>query len=174
MKRLLLSGWTVLVVGGIVALAAVSFFAPGRRHLALDVFVLYLGGIGLAAGVRATRAASPDVHEPSLADALADPIDVLPERPSDLERMERDVYLSCGTSFYLHHRLRPILREIAANRLLTRHGIDLDDRPEAAEELLGEDAWSMLRPDVDVPKDRWAPGPPLPELRAVVDALERI
>ena len=126
MKRLLLSGWTTLVVGAIIALAAVSFFAPGRRHIALDVFVLYLGGLGLAAGVRATRAASPDVHEPSLAAELADPLDVLPERPSDLERMERDVYLSCGTSFYLHHRLRPILREIAANRLLTRHGIDLD------------------------------------------------
>ncbi len=174
MKRLLLSGWTVLVVGGIVALAAVSFFAPGRRHLALDVFVLYLGGIGLAAGVRATRAASPDVHEPSLADALADPLDVLPERPSDLERMERDVYLSCGTAFYLHYRLRPILREIAANRLLTHHGVDLESRPDTAEEILGGQAWSMLKPDLEAPKDRWAPGPPLPELRAVVDALERI
>ena len=77
-------------------------------------------------------AASPDVHEPSLADELADPLDVLPERPSDLARMERDVYLSCGTAFYLHHRLRPILREIAANRLLTRHGVDLDAQPDAA------------------------------------------
>ena len=55
MKRLLSSGWTVLLVGGVVALAAVSFFAPGRRHIALDVFVLFLGGLGLAAGVRATR-----------------------------------------------------------------------------------------------------------------------
>jgi hypothetical protein len=173
-KRVLPSGWTTLVVGGIIVLAAVSFFAPGRRHIALDVFVLYLGGLGLAAGVRATRAASPDVHEPSLAAELADPLDVLPERPSDLERMERDVYLSCGTAFYLHHRLRPILREIAANRLLTRHGIDLEAKPDAAEELLGEEAWSMLRADVEAPKDRWAPGPPLRELRAVVDALERI
>jgi hypothetical protein len=173
-RRLLSSGWTVLLFGSVVALAAVSFFAPGRRHIALDVFVLYLGGLGLAAGVRATRAASPDVHEPSLADALADPLDVLPERPSDLERMERDVYLSCGTAFYLHHRLRPILREIAANRLLTRHGVDLEGRPDAAEEILGEQAWSMLQPDLEAPTDRWAPGPPLSELRAVVDALERI
>jgi hypothetical protein len=173
-KRLLSSGWTVLVVGSVVALAAVSFFAPGRRHIALDVFVLFLGGLGLAAGVRATRAASPEVHEPSLADELADPLDVLPERPSDLARMERDVYLSCSTAFYLHHRLRPIMREIAANRLLERHGVDLESRPDAAEEILGGQAWSMLKPDLEAPKDRWAPGPPLPELRAVVDALERI
>ena len=113
------------------------------------------------------------MHEPSLADELADPLDVLPERPSDLARMERDVYLSCGTAFYLHHRLRPILREIAANRLLSATARPRAT-PDAAEEILGEQAWSMLQPDLEAPKDRWAPGPPLPELRAVVDALERI
>ena len=173
MKRLL-SGWTTLVVLAVLALAAVSFFAPGHRHVALDAFVLYLGGLGLAAGARATRAASPEVHEPSLAVELLDPLDVLPERPTELQRLERDVYLSLNTSFYLHHRLRPILREIASNRLLLRHGVDLERRPDAAEAIVGETVWSWLRPDREAPSDRWAPGPPLEELRVVVDALERI
>ena len=173
-RRRLLRGWTALLVVGAIALAAVSFYAPGRRHVALDAFVLYLGGLGLAAGVRATRAASPDVHEPSLADELDDPLDVLPERPMELERLERDVHLSLSTSFYLHYRLRPILREIASTRLLMRHGIELDERPDAAAALLGEPTWSWLQPDVEAPSDRWAPGPPLAELRAVVDTLERI
>jgi hypothetical protein len=172
-KRLL-SGWTALVVLGVVVLAAVSFTLPGRQHVALDVFILFLGALGLAAGVRATRAASPDVHEPSLADELADPLDVLPKRPVELERLEREVHLSLAGSFYLHHRLRPVLREVAANRLLLRHGLDLDMRPEAAHALLGDAAWSWLRPDRPEPKDRWAPGPPIAELTAVVDAIERI
>ena len=43
--------------------------------------------------------------------------------------------------------LRPMLREVASNRLLLRHGIDIDRRPEAAEAILGQPAWSWLRPD---------------------------
>jgi hypothetical protein len=172
-KRLL-SGWTTLVAIGVIGLAIVWLFAPGWRGAALDAFVLYLGALGLAYGVRATRAAGADVHEPSLAAELDDPLDVLPERPAELARLERDVYLSLGTSFYLHHRLRPVLREIAANRLLVRRGIDLERTPGAAEAVLGEPAWAWVRPDVGEPSDRWAPGPPIDELRTVVDQLERI
>jgi hypothetical protein len=173
MKRVL-SGWTALAVLGVIALVAVSFTFPGRRHIALDAFILFLGALGLAAGVRATRQASPDVHELSLIDELADPLDVLPQRPAELERLEREVYLSLGSSFYLHHRLRPMLREVAANRLLLAHGLDLDARPSEAQALLGDSAWSWLRPDRPEPRDRWAPGPPITELTSVVDTLERI
>jgi hypothetical protein len=136
--------------------------------------LLFLGALGLAAAVRATRAAWPNVHESSLAAELEDPLDVPPQRPRELERLEREVYLSLGSSFYLHHRLRPVLREIAAHRLLRKRGIDLDRRPDAAQRLLGDEAWAWLRADRAEPRDRWAPGPPLAELRAVVDALERI
>jgi hypothetical protein len=157
-----------------VALGAALFLLPGRRDTTLDVYILFLGALGLVTAVRATRAASPDVHEPSLAAELEDPLDVPPQRPRELERLEREVYLSLGSGFYLHHRLRPLLREIAAHRLLRVHGIELDRRPEAARQLLGEEAWEWLRPERPEPRDRWASGPPLSELRGVVDALERI
>lgn len=157
-----------------VALGAALFLLPGRRDTALDVYILFLGALGLVTAVRATRAASPEVHEPSLAAELEDPLDVPPQRPRELERLEREVYLSLGSGFYLHHRLRPLLREIAAHRLLRRHGIELDRRPDAARKLLGEEAWEWLRPERPEPRDRWASGPPLSELRSVVDALERI
>jgi len=172
LKRLL-TGWTALVVLAIVVLGFVSFLLPGRRGVALDVFVLVLGGLALAAAVRATHGSS-DVHEPSLEDELADPLDVLPERPAELERLEREVHLSLGSTFYLHHRLRPLLREIATNRLLVGHGIDLDSRPAEAEKLVGPEAWEWLRPDRAEPRDRWAKGPPIEDLTAVVAALERI
>lgn len=174
MIRRLWSGWGALAALAVAALALVSFILPGRRHIALDVFILFVGALGLATAVRATRGASPDVHGPTLADELDDPLDVLPQRPAELERLEREVHLSLAGSFYLHHRLRPMLREVAAHRLLLRHGLDLDRRPEDAHALLGDAAWSWLRPDRPEPKDRWAPGPPLAELTAVVDALERI
>jgi len=170
----LLSGWTVLVVIATLGVVAAVVFYPGRHSLELDAYVLFLGALGLAAGVRATRQASPDVHGPSLADELADPLDVLPQRPVELERMEREVYLSLATSFHLYHRLRPMLREIAENRLRVRHGVELDTRPEDAHALLGDAAWWWLRPDCPEPTDRWRPGPPIAELTAVVDALERI
>jgi hypothetical protein len=172
--RRFVSGWTTLVLLGVIALAVTSFLQPGRRHVALDAFVLYLGALGLAAAGRATRDANPDVHEPTLDDTLDDPLDPLPERPAELAKLEREVYLSVGSSFYLHHRLRPLLREVAGHRLLMRHGIDCDARPDAAAAVLGEAAWAWLRPDRPEPRDRWAPGPALGELRALVDAIERI
>lgn len=168
------SGWIALVVLGLVVYGAVSFILPGRRHVALDVFILFLGALGLAAAVRATHGASPDIHEPTLDDALSDPLDVLPERPAELERLEREVYLSLGNSFYLHHRLRPLLREIASTRLLLHYGVDLDRRPAEAEKLVGPEAWEWLRPDRKEPRDRWAAGPPMEQMTAVVEALERI
>jgi hypothetical protein len=172
--RRLFTGWTTLIVLGAATLGVVAFLAPGRRHLAVDAFVLYLGALGLAAAGRATRDATPDVHSSTLDDELDDPLDAVPERPAELARLEREVYLSCGSSFYLHHRLRPLLREVAGHRLLMRHGVDLDARPESAETILGATAWSWLRPDRPEPRDRWAPGPPLAELTAVVDAIEGI
>jgi hypothetical protein len=174
MKRLLTSGWFVLVVVGALALATCTVLFPGRRDIAVDAYVLFLGALGLAGAARVTRAATPHVHAPTLDDTLDDPLDPLPERPAELAKLEREVYLSVGTSFYLHHRLRPLLREVAGHRLLIRHGVDLDARPEAAERILGATAWSWLRPDRPEPRDRWAPGPPLGELRAVVDAIEDI
>jgi hypothetical protein len=174
MKRLLQSGRTTLVVIATIALLVASFVLPGRRHEVLDAYVLFLGAVALAAVVAATRAASPDVHEPSLSDRIDDPLDVPPERPRELERLEREVYLALGSSFYLHHRLRPALTEIAAHRMLTKHGVDLQRKPEAARQLLGETAWAWLEPGRPEPRDRWATGPPIAELRDVVDALERI
>jgi hypothetical protein len=164
----------VLIVPASIALGIALFLLPGRRDAALDAYVLFLGAVGLAGAVRSTRAASPNVHESSLAAELDDPLDVPPQRPRELERLEREVYLSLGSSFYLHHRLRPVLREIAAHRLFRKHGIDLDRRPDAAERLLGEEGWGLLRADRPEPRDRWAPGPPIAELRGIVDALERI
>jgi hypothetical protein len=73
----------------------------------------------------------------------------------------------------LQYRLRPRLRELATGLLESRHGIVLDDEPEAARALLGDEAWELLRPDRPTPKER-ARGPSPAALERVVVSLERL
>jgi hypothetical protein len=85
-----------------------------------------------------------------------------------------DVQQSVASSFHLHTRLRPLLREIAAHRLSMRFGVDLDREHERARELTGGEAWELVRPERPPPSDRLAPGPPASHLSKVVEELERI
>lgn len=64
-------------------------------------------------------------------------------------------------------RVRPLLVELADDRLRTRRGVDPDTDPEHAREILGEPLWQL----------RTAPparSPSRAELTALVAALERI
>ena len=96
--------------------------------------------------------------------------------PSDSGELSlvHDVQQSVASSFHLHTRLRPILSEIAAHRLSMRFGVDLDREHERARELIGGEAWELVRPGRPFPSDRLAPGPPASHLSKVVAELERI
>ncbi len=146
---------------------------PGDRALVLDVYLLFAGGLALLLLVRAVRAAIPSGSRSDLERALRAG-SASARRPEALTTLEREVLLSTKTAFYLHYRVRPALREIAAHLLSTRRGIDLDAEPEAARTVLGPEAWDLVRPDREAPADRLGPGRPVTELRAAVDALERI
>lgn len=161
-----------VAVAGAVA-AGVAVARPGDRELILDVYLLFAGGLALLLLVRASRAALPAGSHSAFERALRlgrTP----PRRPEDLTDLEREVLLSTKTAFYLHYRIRPELREIAAYRLSSRRGIDLDGEADAARRLLGPEAWELVRPDRDPPADRLGPGSSLRELAAAVDALERV
>jgi hypothetical protein len=154
----------------VVALA----FRPVKPELALDGYVLLVGGILLASLVEAaTRAAPPRGRRSGFEQALNPPVEE-PERPAELARIEREVVLGVSSAFYLHYRLRPLLRSLAEQRLGERHAVDLDNpRPEIRASL-PEDAWALIDSDRKPPRDRHGPGIPLPRLQAIVDALERI
>jgi hypothetical protein len=96
-----------------------------------------------------------------------------PERLRQLEELERAVDFSLGTAFDLHFRLRPHLVRIAATRLAAR-GVDLQTQPDRARQLLGPDAWELVRPDREPPEQRAGRGADLPLLRRVVDQLDAI
>jgi len=93
---------------------------------------------------------------------------------SPFARMETEIELATAEAEHAHRRLFPLLRAAAAARLGMRHGIDLEHRPEAARQLLGESTWDLLRPNRPAPDDRHAPGPRRAEIAAVIADLESL
>ena len=160
-------GLTVSAAVGIVA-----FATSGIRAILVDVYLLAMGGVLLLALVRTTRAKAPAGAASAFDQALAR----TRSRPRDSGELAvtRDIELSRLNAFHLHARLRPLLREIAAHRLLKRYGVELDAEPGRARELVGAAAWAVVRPDRPPPADRLAPGPTIAELREVLSELEKV
>jgi hypothetical protein len=100
-------------------------------------------------------------------------VETAPEEPTDFARIGRAVASGTATAGDLHLRLRPILREIAANGL-RRRGVDLDAEPQAARELLAPETWELVRPDRPRPDDAFARGLAPARLNAVLDDLEAL
>ena len=120
-----------------------------------------------------TREAFP----PSAGSAIAAALEVEPQepvRPPDLERTERMLTLSSSTAFDFHFRLRPILRDVAEQRLADRRGLRLDAGGPEVEEVLGEELWGLVRPDRESPKERFAPDVDRETLARVDRTLESI
>src|SRR4249920_2452583 len=95
-------------------------------------------------------------------------------RPPDLERTERLLTISAATAFDFHYRLRPILREVAEQRLADRRGLRLDAGGPEVEAALGDELWGLLRPDREAPKERFIPDVDRDAIQRAVERLEAI
>jgi hypothetical protein len=165
---------STLFIAGLatVALLVLRSVFPGRQALELDVYVLVVGALAVLTAVLAAQRAIPV----STTSAIAEALDREPQkrlRPPDLERTERLVTMATSTAFDLHYRLRPILREVAEQRLGDRRGIRLDVDPEA-EDALGAELWDVVRPDRGPPAKRFDPGLEPDKLRGAIERLERL
>jgi hypothetical protein len=160
-RRRLRGPWIIAVLalaGGGVALAE-----GGAPHELIRADALAVAALVAYAAVR--RLAPPARRRAR----RGPPASALPPR---LERLERRVALGVGSAVDLHTGVRPVLREIAGERL-ARRGIALDADPDAPV-LLGDELWEIVRPDRPVP-DRVDPhGLPLRALRRHLDTLERL
>lgn len=165
MRRHLLDVAVVIAAGTVVA-ALVVGTEPGFRTIVLHVYVIGVGAILMGLVVSAARAALPRRKRSPFATALGERRDERYEEPAQLKRLEREVTLGVATAHDLHTKLLPQLREIARCRL-ERTG----KRPSA--ETLGP-WWELLRPDRESPEDKFAPGLPEAELRALVADLDRM
>ena len=168
--------WWVLI-GGAVALATVGLvlaleMRPSDANLAVEAFVLFAGALGMALLVRATARLFPP-QTVSRIELLGRPARREEKRLSELVRIERELEMATQSAFDTHYRLRPLLRELAETRL-ARRGVELDGPGGRAEELLGPDAWELVRPDLSRPAEHHAAGVRLATVDRAVTALEEI
>jgi hypothetical protein len=161
--------WGLLVTAG-AGVAAIA--SSGAHAIVLDVYLLCIGAVLLLALVRSTRA-QVSAQRTSPFDAA---VAAMRRAPTEMGEpaLVRDLELSTYNAFHFYARLRPLFRDIAAHRLRSRYGVELDAEPARAHELVGSEAWAVVRPDRQPPADRMASGPTIAELRVVVDELEAI
>jgi hypothetical protein len=166
-------GLARLPVVASVALVAALVIVPARQELLLRIYLLVLATFALALLVAAVHRANPV--------AARSPFDLAlrgrrqrPERLADLERIERELTLAQQSAADVHFRLRPRLRQIAAQLLATRRSIELDASPEAARRALGDELWELVRADREPPRRRDAPGLDLTAAGRIITALEGI
>jgi hypothetical protein len=166
--------FTWLLYGSLatIGLLVARMIEPGRHELELDIYILTLGGLALAAVSSALGDVAPREDESQLEEAMA-PEASEPARIAELERLEREVALATSRDFDLHYRLRPVLREIAQSRL-ERRGVQLDSESPRVRELLGDELWALTAADREVSAYRQAPGLPLADLERTVERLERL
>jgi hypothetical protein len=94
--------------------------------------------------------------------------------PSDLRACERMLRLSTSSAGETHHRLAPMLREIASQRLAAGRRIDLGRDMETARSAVSAPTWELIRPDRPAPPDRHAAGPSMAELESAIAELEQL
>jgi hypothetical protein len=161
-----------MILAATLIVAGILLFADVDATLATRIYLLLVGALVLLTLVGATEfAARP---EPSSFEQALVRTPRRRSRPEELERLERQVALSVQNGFDFHVRLRPALREAAGAVLWRRHGVDLDANPERARPFVPPALWDVVRPDLELPEDRHAPGPSLGRIDALVSEIERM
>jgi hypothetical protein len=154
-----------------IALVVLLAIRPLSTSRALGIWVVIVAGLVLLLLVRHShggerRAARFEAALRGRTPTRSEPVELL--------RMERELELGIANAGSAYHRLLPLLRAAAAARLASRHGVELDRRPDAARALLGEEAWEWLRPDRPEPADRFGRGVPRERVAALIERVESL
>ncbi len=156
-----------------VALVVLLALRPLSTSRALAIWVVIVAALALVVLVRHSHGSGSAQDMRRFETALRGrPETVSP--PVELLRMERELELGIADATHGHRRLLPLLRAAAEARLASRHGIELDRRPDAAVALLGDEAWDLLRPDRPEPANRHGPGVPREQVAALIERVESL
>jgi hypothetical protein len=128
---------TAPLLAATAALVVLLALRPLSTSRALAIWVILVAALVLLLLVRRSRERTGSVYGPF--EAALRPRPPPSSETLELLRTERDLELGIAGAGHAHHRLLPILRAVAAARLASRHGVDLERRPDAARELLGDD-----------------------------------
>jgi hypothetical protein len=129
-----------LLTGLLVADAVFRLLPFG---FAFRAWLVALGALAAAAMVRGSLAPYRQVRVESV--RVERRRALIPERPAGLAEVERAVDYAAWNAADLNRRLRPMVRGVAAHRLLARRGVDIDRDPGLARQLLGDVAWDFIR-----------------------------
>jgi hypothetical protein len=142
---------------------AVRYYAAGIAALALEVLVRALA-------VSARAQPGPSFEELTARSAAADH-----GPPAELISLELAVRLGANAAGDYHVRLRPLLVDLARERIAKR-GVRLEAprHRERAEALLGPEVFQMVKGGAPLPDDRFAPGPGEELVGRAIAALERL
>lgn len=91
---------------------------------------------------------------------------------SDVRRLEDQLALSATTVGDAHRLLRPVLRDVAEEWLLSARGVGLTD-PSAAEQL-PPGLWAVIRPDARRPENPHGPGFSADHIGRLIGELEEL
>ena len=98
-------------------------------------------------------------------------------QPGDL-RQFRDIEQANDFLIAVDYQLFPFLqgavRDIAAQRLLVGHNVDLEREPDRARDILGQDTWQLITPTETADGKPRLGSVSLAQLVVVADALERL
>jgi hypothetical protein len=161
----------VLTVGSVILLTA-AIAVPRYAHASAQIFVIVLGALVIRLLVQAVRVATSTPGPIPFDEALLQPPEREIRRAREPDRIAFEVGASTHRALELHHQFRRRLRRLAADRLTSEHGVDLDTDQDAARALLGAEAWDLLRPDHEAPEDRFGPGMPIEDVTKIVTAVE--
>jgi len=94
--------------------------------------------------------------------------------PGELMEIEARVSLARVSAFDHQSRLRPLLRELALDRLAASRHLDITRQPDEARSVLGAELWDEVVPGPAFGDLRDAPGPTKAAIRRMVEKIESI
>ena len=135
-----------LAVLATIALAVALVVLEGSRSLAINAWLLAIGGILIWTCWRALAGALPPAAASAFDSVRARPVEP-PSRLPGVIAIEGAILDAEWSRSGAEFRLRPILRRIAAARLIEHHQVDLETEPAAARRILGDELWALVGPD---------------------------
>lgn len=163
-----------LVLGALATILMVFALLvfPDRTNLVLRIYIVLLGLLGFWLFIGVVSEVHSVGRRSWIELALRRPPPEV-EKLQELKDIEFSVSSAQWSAFDYYHRLRPLLRKMAAQRLAAHWHIDLDADPQAARARLGDAVWEAIA-GAELSDDRDRRGPTIATLRAVVSALESL
>jgi hypothetical protein len=157
-----------------VTIAILLGVRPVSGERLLAGYVIALAAIVLASLAREFREEAQRPEAGRFEQALRGGRKTVTPRPPAFLAMEREIEQAIDHAGQAHRRLLPLLRAAAAARLALHHGVELENRPDVARRLLGDEAWDYLRPDRPEPVDRHGAGLPRTTVAMLIERVEAL